>query len=239
MTWPCAACASREPRRHRRRPASLEALRDADSIVVCPSNPVVSIGPVLAVPGVREALVARRSRSWRSRRLWPAPLSRVRPTASWPSWEPSRPWSGWPGCTRRWVGTLVVDVADAHHAGSRGGRGTPVRGHAHGHGLTPTSRGARSDGGRCRGLRACRCSPSPVWARWRPAPTWLRSSPAPSHRPTPTGPSSRRVTWWWSPRRSCRRRRADWSSSTTAIRRPSSPWCGRSRCGSCASAVTS
>jgi LPPG:FO 2-phospho-L-lactate transferase len=28
--------------------------------VVCPSNPIVSIGPLLAVPGVRDALVARR-----------------------------------------------------------------------------------------------------------------------------------------------------------------------------------
>jgi LPPG:FO 2-phospho-L-lactate transferase len=28
--------------------------------VVCPSNPIVSIGPLLAVPGVRAALVARR-----------------------------------------------------------------------------------------------------------------------------------------------------------------------------------
>ena len=38
------------------------ALGEADTIVVCPSNPVVSIGPVLAVPGVRDALAARRDR---------------------------------------------------------------------------------------------------------------------------------------------------------------------------------
>src|SRR5271155_3065630 len=41
-------------------PGVMDALGEADSIVVCPSNPVVSIGPVLAVPGVREALVERR-----------------------------------------------------------------------------------------------------------------------------------------------------------------------------------
>jgi LPPG:FO 2-phospho-L-lactate transferase len=41
-------------------PGVLEALAQADTIVVCPSNPVVSIGPVLAVPGVRDALVGRR-----------------------------------------------------------------------------------------------------------------------------------------------------------------------------------
>jgi len=37
-------------------PGVLEALRDAHTIVVCPSNPVVSIGPILALPGVREAI---------------------------------------------------------------------------------------------------------------------------------------------------------------------------------------
>lgn len=34
----------------------LEALEEADAVIVCPSNPVVSIGPILAVKGVREAL---------------------------------------------------------------------------------------------------------------------------------------------------------------------------------------
>jgi LPPG:FO 2-phospho-L-lactate transferase len=36
----------------------LEAIRDADRILVCPSNPLISIGPILAVPGIREALRA-------------------------------------------------------------------------------------------------------------------------------------------------------------------------------------
>jgi len=31
--------------------------------VFCPSNPVVSIGPILAVPGIREAVAARRDRA--------------------------------------------------------------------------------------------------------------------------------------------------------------------------------
>ncbi|HET9677544.1 MAG TPA: 2-phospho-L-lactate transferase [Solirubrobacterales bacterium] len=39
-------------------PEVLEALRDADAIVLGPSNPVISIGPILAVPGVREAIAA-------------------------------------------------------------------------------------------------------------------------------------------------------------------------------------
>ena len=38
-------------------PGVLEAIRSAGVLLVCPSNPVVSIGPILAVPGVREAIV--------------------------------------------------------------------------------------------------------------------------------------------------------------------------------------
>jgi LPPG:FO 2-phospho-L-lactate transferase len=41
-------------------PGVLEAIGAAERVVICPSNPVVSIGPVLAVPGVRPAVVARR-----------------------------------------------------------------------------------------------------------------------------------------------------------------------------------
>jgi LPPG:FO 2-phospho-L-lactate transferase len=41
-------------------PGVLSALEDAELIVACPSNPIVSIAPVLAVPGVVEALRARR-----------------------------------------------------------------------------------------------------------------------------------------------------------------------------------
>ena len=41
-------------------PGVLDTLAEAEHIVICPSNPIVSIGPILAVPGVRDALVARR-----------------------------------------------------------------------------------------------------------------------------------------------------------------------------------
>lgn len=44
-------------------PGVLDALAGAEAIVIAPSNPIVSIGPVLAVPGVRDALVARRERT--------------------------------------------------------------------------------------------------------------------------------------------------------------------------------
>ena len=48
--------------RARPAPGVLEAIDAADAVVVCPSNPVVSIGPVLAVPGVRDAVAAKRPR---------------------------------------------------------------------------------------------------------------------------------------------------------------------------------
>jgi LPPG:FO 2-phospho-L-lactate transferase len=38
-------------------PGVLEALRSAELVVICPSNPWVSIDPILAIPGVRDAIV--------------------------------------------------------------------------------------------------------------------------------------------------------------------------------------
>jgi LPPG:FO 2-phospho-L-lactate transferase len=43
-------------------PGVVDALAAADTILVCPSNPVISIGPILGVPGVRAALADRRDR---------------------------------------------------------------------------------------------------------------------------------------------------------------------------------
>ncbi len=37
-------------------PGVIEAVRDARGVIVCPSNPITSIGPILAVPGLAEAL---------------------------------------------------------------------------------------------------------------------------------------------------------------------------------------
>jgi LPPG:FO 2-phospho-L-lactate transferase len=39
-------------------PAALVALATAELVVIGPSNPIVSIGPILAIPGMREALAA-------------------------------------------------------------------------------------------------------------------------------------------------------------------------------------
>ena len=86
----------------------------ADVVVIAPSNPIVSIGPVLAVPGVRDGgrgparptcvavspIVAGAALK--------GPADRMLP-----SWATSRRWSASPGSTRRWPRTLVIDEADA------------------------------------------------------------------------------------------------------------------------------
>ena len=41
-------------------PGVLEAIAEADVVVICPSNPWVSIDPILALPGLRPALAAKR-----------------------------------------------------------------------------------------------------------------------------------------------------------------------------------
>ncbi len=37
-------------------PGVVEAIKETDGVILCPSNPVTSIGPILAVPGIKTAL---------------------------------------------------------------------------------------------------------------------------------------------------------------------------------------
>ena len=37
-------------------PGVVSAILEADAVIICPSNPFISIGPILAVPGLRDAL---------------------------------------------------------------------------------------------------------------------------------------------------------------------------------------
>jgi LPPG:FO 2-phospho-L-lactate transferase len=43
-------------------PGVIDAITSADAVLIAPSNPVTSIGPILAVPGVREALQRARGK---------------------------------------------------------------------------------------------------------------------------------------------------------------------------------
>jgi LPPG:FO 2-phospho-L-lactate transferase len=49
-------------RRARPAPGVLAALRSSDAIVIAPSNPLVSVGPIVSVRGVRDVLRRRRAR---------------------------------------------------------------------------------------------------------------------------------------------------------------------------------
>ncbi|HLW44979.1 MAG TPA: 2-phospho-L-lactate transferase [Acidimicrobiales bacterium] len=95
-------------------PGVLDAIRDAEAVVVCPSNPVVSIGPILAVPGVRKALVARREHV-----VAVSPIvagAALKGPADRLLTELGHE-SSVVGVARvhaEWVGTLVIDVKDAH-----------------------------------------------------------------------------------------------------------------------------
>jgi LPPG:FO 2-phospho-L-lactate transferase len=94
-------------------PGVLQAIEAAPRIVVCPSNPVVSIGPLLAVPGVRETLGARRDDVVAVSPIvagaaLKGPADRLlRELGTEPSVV------GVARLYASWVGTLVIDEADA------------------------------------------------------------------------------------------------------------------------------
>jgi LPPG:FO 2-phospho-L-lactate transferase len=43
-------------------PGVIEAITSSDAVLIAPSNPITSIGPILAVPGIREALISARGK---------------------------------------------------------------------------------------------------------------------------------------------------------------------------------
>jgi LPPG:FO 2-phospho-L-lactate transferase len=48
--------------RARPAPGVLEAIAEAKVVIICPSNPISSVGPILAVPGIRRALAGAAAR---------------------------------------------------------------------------------------------------------------------------------------------------------------------------------
>jgi LPPG:FO 2-phospho-L-lactate transferase len=97
-------------------PDVMEALAQAEQIVVCPSNPIVSIGPLLAIPGILTALVTRRQE-----------ITAVSPIVAGAALkgpaahlmaelgtEPSV--AGVARLYAPWAGTLVIDEADRDSA---------------------------------------------------------------------------------------------------------------------------
>lgn len=83
-------------------PGVEDALREADVIVLPPSNPVVSIGPILSVPGIREAALAS-----------PAPIVGVSGIIG------GRPLLGMADKCLAAIGVSATSAAVAAHYGSR------------------------------------------------------------------------------------------------------------------------
>ena len=84
---------------------------------MCPSNPVISIGPILAVPGIREALVARRDHV-----VGVSPIIAGRPVKG-PADRLMEPLGIDVSCVgvarayQDFCGTFVIDTSDAPRAG--------------------------------------------------------------------------------------------------------------------------
>jgi LPPG:FO 2-phospho-L-lactate transferase len=98
-------------------PGVLDAVAGADRVIVCPSNPLVSIGPILAVPGVEEALAERREDT-----VAVSPIiagAALKGPADRMLRELGHEASvvGVARLYASWVGTIVVDTADADRAG--------------------------------------------------------------------------------------------------------------------------
>ncbi len=86
-------------------PGVLDALANADLVLLPPSNPVVSIGSILAVPGLREALIGT-----------PAPVVGVSPIIS------GAPVRGMADACLRAIGVATTAGAVGAHYGGRGHR---------------------------------------------------------------------------------------------------------------------
>ncbi|MGH8980837.1 MAG: 2-phospho-L-lactate transferase [Acidimicrobiales bacterium] len=97
-------------------PGVLDAIDAADVVIGCPSNPILSLGPVLAVPGVRDHVARRRTRVVAVSPIvagaaLKGPADRLlRELGHDPSVV------GVAGLCAPWAGTLVIDEQDARLA---------------------------------------------------------------------------------------------------------------------------
>ena len=103
-------CASKAPSSAHPAPGVIESIAAAEAIIFAPSNPVTSIGPILAVPGIREALRqttapggCRQSDCWR-RGGQSGPAGALMKMMGWPS--------GIAGVAKAYEDFLDVLVAD-------------------------------------------------------------------------------------------------------------------------------
>ena len=213
-------------------PGVLEAVAAADRVLIAPSNPLVSIDPVLAVPGVREAVAARRS-----------DVVAVSPIVAGAALKGPADRllvelgheSSVVGVARLYAplaSVLVIDSADARARRRRRGRGPALRGRPHDHDRTTRGRRARPRG--AGGLARCAWTSS----RSRACPRCARAMTSPASSPRPPRTCTR-ATSSSSPRRSCPRPRARWSASTATTGAPTRRSSRRSPSASCGDGATS
>jgi LPPG:FO 2-phospho-L-lactate transferase len=112
--------------RARPSPGVIAAIEKADAIIFAPSNPVTSIGPILSVPGIRDAL--RRTNASIAAvspivggAAVSGPAGKLMQMMGWPSSI-----SGVAKAYEDFLDALVVDEADAHEAAQLRKQGTRV-----------------------------------------------------------------------------------------------------------------
>jgi LPPG:FO 2-phospho-L-lactate transferase len=94
----------------------LDALAAADGILVCPSNPVVSIAPILAVPGVVEAVQAANCAKVAVTPIVAGAPVRGMADKLLPAWEVEVSARGVAGLYADLVDAFVLDLVDADQA---------------------------------------------------------------------------------------------------------------------------
>jgi LPPG:FO 2-phospho-L-lactate transferase len=99
-------------------PGVPESIRSATTVVVCPSNPIVSIGPLLAVPGVRESLEPRRDDVVAVSPIIAGAALKGPADRLMAELGSEASVVGVARLYAPWVGTLVIDEADAAHVGA-------------------------------------------------------------------------------------------------------------------------
>lgn len=97
-------------------PGVLTSIAEADAVIVCPSNPVVSIGPILALAGVRDAL-----RTFHGKVIGVSPIIRGAPVKGpadrlMPAVGMEVSCVGVADAYRDFLHTLVIDFADSERA---------------------------------------------------------------------------------------------------------------------------
>ena len=97
-------------------PGVLTSIQEAEAIIVCPSNPVVSIGPIVGLPGVRAAL-----RNFSGKVIGISPIIRGAPVKGpadrlMPAVGMEVSCVGVADAYRDFLHTLIIDFADADRA---------------------------------------------------------------------------------------------------------------------------